>query len=293
MNIKSRHSQLYSGLKSLLVFGLIAFIAISCDDDVGPNDPGTENAHIDFHLTDAPAFYDEVNIDIQGLRIHFFPDSADTADTAGTEGQWIDLPVEPFRINLLELNNGADSLISSADLDPGHYSELRLVLGNDNNVVIDSTAYDLTVPSGQSSGYKIKFNTDLEAGDAMEVTIDFDAAGSVHQAGNSGQYILNPVLKAFVTSGGDIVTGSVTGAIEPGEAEATVYAIMDEDTTSTQADTLGGFTIVGLDEGVYDISIQPGNELYNDTTLTGIQINAGEENDLGNISLSAADTLAQ
>lgn len=283
-NIKLR-PHLVSVFKNLLAFGLIALLVTSCGD-VSFNGPQSGDGHIDFHLIDAPENYDEVNIDIQGLRIHYTPSSSDTVDTAGSDGEWIDLPFEPMRVNLLQLVNGVDTLLSSADLEPGHYRELRLILGSDNDVVIDSVTHDLKVPSGQQSGYKIKFNTDLDSGEDIDVVIDFDAARSIHKAGNSGKYILKPVLKAFVDSGDDVETGSIVGVVEPCKADARIYAIMDDDTTSTQPDTTGAFKVAGLIEGMYDVNIHPCNESYSDTTVTGVMVDAGEETDIGTITLS-------
>lgn len=288
MNNKSRLFKLfYSRFRNVLAFGLMAVLIASCSD-VNFSGSKAEKGHMDFHLTDAPANYDEVNIDVQGLRIHYTPQSSDTvtSDTTSSDGKWIDLPLDPVRLNLLELTNGVDSLIASADLDAGHYKELRLILGDDNDVVIDGETHSLKVPSGQESGYKIKFSTDLEPGDDIDVTIDFDAARSVHKAGNSEKYILKPVLKAFISGGADMETGSIAGNVEPLDAEATVYAIMGADTSSTQPDTTGAFTLVGLNAGSYDLNIQPANDLYRDTTLTGIPVTAGEENNLGTITLS-------
>lgn len=167
----------------------------SCED-VNVNSPATGKGTINVHLTDAPAAYDEVNIDVQGLRIYHTP----AADTADTSGSWIDLPLDPFRVDLLTLTDGIDTLLTSAELEPGHYRELRLLLGSNNDVVIDTTSHLLNVPSGQQSGYKIKFDTELSEGEELDVTIDFDAAQSVHMAGKSGKYMLKPVLKAIVES---------------------------------------------------------------------------------------------
>jgi len=196
MKTEHMHSTVYNILKSAFILSLIALTTASCND-VNFNGPNRkEQSHMNVHLTDAPANYQEVNIDVQGLRIHYTPVSSDTATVDTTEGKWIDLPVDPMKVNLLDLTNGVDTLLSSADLNPGRYSELRLILGDNNSVKVNDMTHDLKVPSGQHSGYKIKFNTVLQDGENIDVTIDFNASKSVHQAGKSGKYILRPVLKA-------------------------------------------------------------------------------------------------
>lgn len=282
LNIKTTVSRVFQGI---LALGLIAFISVSCDD-INSGGSHTEKAQMNVSLTDAPGDYQEVNIHVQGLRIHFAPTSNDTvsADTAGADGKWIDLPVEPMTVNLLELTNGVDTLLSSAELDPGSYKELRLILGDDNTVMVDSMIHDLKVPSGQQSGYKIKFKTVLEEGEDIDVVVDFDAARSVHKAGKSGKYILKPVLRAFVEDSDDV--GSIIGAVEPAEAMPNIFAIMDGDTTGTQANEDGEFLLRGLEGGQYDLSIEPTGDQYSDTTLTDVTVEEGEEADVGTVIFS-------
>jgi hypothetical protein len=283
MNNLRTNSTVNYVLQSSIIIALISFLAVSCND-INTGGPDSKKGQMNISLTDAPANYQEVNVDVQGLRIHYTPTSSDTATA---DGKWIDLPVEPMTVNLLELTNGVDTLLSSTELDPGHYKELRLILGDENTVMVDSTVEDLKVPSGQQSGYKIKFNTELEAGEELDVIIDFDAGQSVHKAGKSGKYILKPVLKAFVEDSDEV--GSITGAVEPADAEPFVYAIMNDDTTGTQADDNGNFLIQGLEAGQYDLSIEPTDGEHADTTLTNITVEEGEQTDVETITLSESE----
>lgn len=276
--------------RSLLIFFLavmVVSLAIACND-INFNSSQNGKAHMNVHLTDAPADYQEVNIDVRGLRIHYTPTSSDTVDAnPERDGKWIDLPVDSMIVNLLDLTNGVDTLLSSAELEPGFYKELRLILGDNNSVVVDGNSNYLKVPSGQESGFKIKFQTELEADEELDVVIDFDAARSVHKAGKSGKYILKPVLKAFVENGDDVETGSIAGVVEPTDANATVYAIADEDTAaSTEPDENGGFLLQGLEDGLYNLSVNPMNDQYTDTTLTDVPVEVGEQTDVGTIVLS-------
>lgn len=285
MDVKTTGNSVFGVLKGLLVPVLLVFLAASCSDNyMGPD---SDKARLNIHLTDAPADYQEVNVDVQGLRIHYAPVDRDTSTADSMQdGKWIDLPVEPMRVNLLELQNGIDTLLASAELEPGTYRELRLILGPDNDVMIDSMMHTLKVPSGQQSGYKIKFSTELEGGEELDVVIDFDASRSVHKAGNSGKYILKPVLKAFVEEG---ETGSISGVVEPGDADPNIFALMGDDTlASTSPDTTGAFLLQGLEAGSYDLALDPANEQYSDTTLTGISVEEGEETDVGTITLGGS-----
>lgn len=279
---------------SFLIAGVLA---VSCSDlssNVETSNAAEGKAHMKVNLTDAPGDYQQVNIDVQGLRIHYTPFESDSAesDTAESshDGEWIDLPFEPMNVNLLELTNGVDTLLTEADLEPGHYKELRLILGSDNSVMVDSTITDLKVPSGQQSGYKVKFQTDLEEGEEIEVTVDFDAGRSVHKAGNSGKYILKPVLKAFMENGEEVEVGSIAGNVEPAEASPNVFAIMDDDTAATtQTDEDGSFLLQGLEDGQYDVSLEPTNEQYADTTINDVMVEENKKTDLGTITLEETE----
>lgn len=268
-----------------LAFSVLLVTGYSCSDTLSGMEEG--KGRISVHLTDAPGDYQQVNIDVQGLRIrHLSPETDTTGEDSVESGEWIDMPVEPMTVNLLELQNGVDTLLAQADLEPGRYTELRLMLGSDNTVMVDSSLIDLDVPSGQQSGYKIKFDTELQEGENLDLVIDFDAGQSVVKAGNSGRYILKPVLKAFVENGGDSDTGSLAGQIEPAEADPNIFAILEDDTSSTQPDSTGSFLFRGLETGTYRLSIEPTDTAWADTTLTDIQVMENEETDVGTITLS-------
>ncbi|UYQ91449.1 DUF4382 domain-containing protein [Chitinophaga horti] len=137
-------------------------------------------------LTDAPYDASEVNVDIEQVRVKFSDDNSDT------EG-WIDLATTAGIYNLLDYQNGVDTLLAHAVVPTGRLREIRLVLGSDNSIKIGTNVYPLTIPSGSSSGLKIKLDKNLRP-DLDSVIVDFDAALSIFQEG-TGDYKLKPVLK--------------------------------------------------------------------------------------------------
>lgn len=135
-------------------------------------------------MTDAPAAYSEVNVDIQSVEVHH----------SGIG--WSTMPTNQGIYNLLDLqNNVTVVLVDSTIVPAGHVTQLRLVLGP-NNTIVDSTdaVYDLIVPSGQETGLKMNLDVDLLANMTTEVVFDFDAEKSVVFLGN-GIYHLKPVIK--------------------------------------------------------------------------------------------------
>ena len=133
-------------------------------------------------LTDAPASYDEVNVDIREVNIKMDGDSS----------AWISLPTTAGIYNLLEYQDGVDTLISQAVLTGKSIKEVRLVLGSENSIKVGGEVHPLTIPSGSESGLKIKMNKTLNGG-IDYLTLDFDAALSVNQ--ESTGFKLRPVVK--------------------------------------------------------------------------------------------------
>ena len=157
---------------SLSMAGLFA----ACNKENG-------NSTLQVMLTDNPALYQEVNIDLVGVSVKL---SKDTSN-------WVELQPVPGVYNLLGLQNGVDTLIGTLTLPTSVVKEIRLVLGPNNTIKDNGVTYPLTIPSGAESGLKIKIDKKLEA--TLEtLIIDFDAALSIRKDG-PGDYKLLPVLK--------------------------------------------------------------------------------------------------
>ncbi|GGF34129.1 hypothetical protein GCM10011339_22940 [Echinicola rosea] len=221
-------------------------------------------ATVNVSLVDAPADYDEVWIEVLGVEL--LP-----GDEEEDGDGWVYIPYdeEDTHINLLSLVNGNEAYIGSEEISAGSISKLRLVLGDDNYLVINGEETPLTTPSAQQSGLKLQLDQELMAGIQYDLVIDFDAAKSIVKAGNSGQYILKPVLRVVAEQ-----SASIEGKVLPVEAHPVIYGIINEDTVSTFADESGSFALRGLAEGDYTIIFDPTEEyeadtLYSVPTLDG------------------------
>ena len=161
----------------------VAFTLIALTGLFTACDKNDHRTRLDIHLTDNPYNAQQVNVDIKEVRVNMKSDSSG----------WQTIETVPGIYNLLELQNGIDTLIASADLPTGKLKEVRLILGSENSIMIDSIIHPLTIPSGSESGLKLKLNKDLKAG-MDELVIDFDAALSIHKI-DEENYHLKPVLK--------------------------------------------------------------------------------------------------
>lgn len=110
----------------------------------------------------------------------------------------------PRRIDLVGLSNGVLEALGTAPLPAGHYTAVRLVLTSNSTSASASMANavqptggsltPLSTPSAQQSGLKLQADFDVAAGQRADLILDPDACASVVKAGNSGKYVLNPVL---------------------------------------------------------------------------------------------------
>jgi hypothetical protein len=158
---------------------IFAIAAISCKKS-------NTNSTLQVRLTDAPTALQEVNVDIREVHVKFSDDSS-------SSNGWLTLTANARVYNLLGLQNGVDTVLAAGVFAPGIVKEIRFVLGPNNSVKDNGIVYPLTIPSGATSGLKIKINKSLGA-PLETLIIDFDAALSVKQEG-PGDYKLRPVLK--------------------------------------------------------------------------------------------------
>ena len=263
--------------RTLLALGLLAaLLAVGCSDDDDPTaaDP-TGTGGFELYLVDAPVDFDDVILDVQAVRVH----RAAADSTAG----WIDVRDDSMLVHLLELTNGVTALLGEAELEAGDYDQIRLVLGQENRVVIDGTEHDLRVPSGQHSGFKIHHRFTVIEGEDYQAILDIDARRSVHRTGN-GQFILRPTLRMH----GMQDVGHVAGVVMPPDAEALVWTVAGEDTVQTFADPLSGqFRLMALPEGVYDVRFAATVGTFADTTVSGVPVAPMQPASLDTVQLRA------
>ena len=181
-----------------LVGGLLLAVLAACG---GGGDGGSvaaaDSGTLRLALTDAPSCgYDQVNVTVQKVRVH----QSSTANDG--DAGWSEVVLNPDRkINLLNLTNGVLDELGQTPLPTGKYTQLRMILAdNTGNTLANSvvptggTEIALKTPSGQQSGVKANINIDIAANKLADFVLDFDACKSIVTAGNSGQFLLKPVV---------------------------------------------------------------------------------------------------
>ena len=163
--------------KSILFFSFfIAIIAMSsCKKE-------SKTAPVRFLLTDKPAAYDSVNVHIVGISVQLNHDNE----------AWIPVNTKDSVYNLLDLQNGITTLLAQDTIPAGVLQQVRFILGDGNNVVVNGISYPLATPSAEESGLKIKIGQPLNE-TLNTFTLDFIAAASINE--ENGAYKLHPVIQ--------------------------------------------------------------------------------------------------
>ena len=247
-----------------LAFGAVIIIVsiFSCQKETNTDNNGQTRLKV--FLTDDPANYDQVLIDIQDVQINV---------TNGSSSSWQSLSnVAVGTYNILDLVNGNDTLIADSDVpNGGAITQVRLVLGPDNYVVENGNMIELTTPSAQQSGLKVNVHQQLDSGFLYNLVLDFDAARSIVKTG-SGKYILKPVIRASF----QLTSGRINGAVTPDTVLTAVFAIQGSDTLAgTFTDTQGGYLLSGLAAGTYSLHYIPGDTTFFVEQRNGINVALG------------------
>ena len=259
-------------LAGYLAIALLALVG-GCqkEEALGPGD-GSGNGILAVRLTDAPAAYDAVNIAVESVRVH--------VDSGDSVSGWYTISDSPSMYDLLQFTGGRDTLIAEGEIPAGHYSQIRLLIGNGSNVVVGGVTHPLEIPSGSQSGLKLNIQATIIGGVKYVLLLDFDASRSIVVTGN-GRYLLKPVIKTVATA----VSGSLTGVVSPAATNPTVWAVAGTDTSSTIADTTGFFIFKYLSPATYSLTIVPADTTYRDTTLANVVVLAAQTTDVGTITL--------
>lgn len=227
--------------KQLLLPAMLGLCTVLFFGACSKTESGGGSARLDLRLTDAPAAFDALNLDIRGIEFH----------TDGAGWTTVDAVV-PGVYNLLEFRNGIDTLIARTTLPAGNLSQVRFLLGEDNSNVVDGVEQPLKVPSGEQSGLKFNVHQELIPDGSYTVWTDFDAARSIVQTGN-GSYMLKPVIRVFT----ELTNGRIRGMVDPMSANPIVYAFNETDTATALPAEDGFFLISGLPEGDYTVVVAP------------------------------------
>jgi len=206
-----------------LLLGLLPFAMLACSD--GSDGDGDGTGRVSIVLTDAPG-------DIRAAVV-----TIDEIYLQGSDGRTV-LRDRDTTVNLLTLANDAATIVDQAIVPAGSYEQLRFVIsgayievegdGGGSEIYATSPDYaglpagavvtgELQAPSLGQSGLKVQLGGDdsfVVTEDAAIVLVDFDVSQSFgHQAGNSGRWVMHPVIKgATITTAATVVVNVALGS---------------------------------------------------------------------------------
>jgi hypothetical protein len=228
-------------------------------------------------LTDAPSCgFDHVWVTIERVRVN------QSSSASDSDAGWTDLALAaPRRVDLLSLTNGILEELGTLPLAAGQYSQVRLVLSANgaNGAASDANAVQptggaitpVTTPSAQQSGLKLQAHFEVAAGQLSDLVLDFDACKSIVKAGNSGQFILKPVV-SVVPRAVTAIQGFVTTTLS---LTSTTVAAQQNGATvrATAPDSTGKFTIPFLAAGTYNLVVV--SDGHATAVVTGVPAGTG------------------
>lgn len=274
------------GLFATMLIVSSILILTGCNKD--ENDIPAGKSRLNILLTDSPFPIDLVSkttVTIDKVEIRQKMESSVNAD----DDSFIVLSNQEMQIDLLVLTNGITEEIASSDLEAGHYDMIRLHVVDATVELKDGSTFDLKIPSGSSSGLKIKIDPEinLSEGQTYDVLLDFDVSRSFVAKGNINGEIhgfnFKPVIRGVFLGAAGRIEGNVTDTTSIALENAMVKAWLKEEGTevndssiyiiSSFTDISGDYKLIGLPEGTYNIICS--SEGYQNDTLNDVSVKAG------------------
>lgn len=131
---------------------------------------------------------DNINLTVVSVQLRKADDTLD----------WITVAEPNETYDFLQLVDGVIVELASVAIEPGRYTQLRLVLSETNEIVFDGTSQSLTVPSGTETGVKLSFNVVIEGAETLTATVVFDASTSI--VSTQQDYLLRPAFRLLIDS---------------------------------------------------------------------------------------------
>lgn len=259
-----------------LVLFLIAGMFYGCSDN--STSPSDQNGSVKINMTDSPADFDGVFIVVSKVEVNA------NANAANSDEGWITLNSTERTYNLMSLRNGVNVTIADTALAAGTYGEVRLVMGSGSYVMVGGVKFNLNVSSNLQTGIIVSHQFTVNANASANLTLDFDVNRSIIVNGTSS-FTLRPSIRIVDTDN----SGSISGMVMPLNADAIVWTkTASSDTVTTYPDSSGYFKLSALPGGSsYKINVHAQSIGFNDTTVSNINVTAGQNTDVGNLTLSS------
>jgi hypothetical protein len=258
-------------MKRIMMLSLLTVLMLGCDNPKSEDYLGS----VRLEVTDAPFPFEAIaqaNIIVKEIAV------------VGSGGvSTVDSQTRVY--DLVQLQHGETAIMTTIALAPGSYQEFRLVVGDATITLTDGRSFSLKIPSGSSSGLKVKLSEPLviTSGLSERLVFDFDLSQSFKPIPNSAKkaddinsFTFHPVVRGAVVSDSGEVAGQVLlladgTAVVGATVTITNLAGDFSQTSSTQDD--GSFLFGFLPADVYEVTVETLDGLT--TTSTSFVVTVG------------------
>lgn len=292
---------------SITLYTLLAVLLVACMKSTSTENgtAGTGTQSVSLFLTDGPGAFTNLFIDIKSVEV-LVDTSKNTRqhdgcdwDRIGTRNSnadsaslvWNTLSIKAGLYDIVALKNGIDTLLSTSNVFAGSIRLIRINLGPNSSIVVDSVKFPLYYPNNFYILLKLKGDEWEEfSPHAFRLWLDFDVMKSI--VVSHGRYYLIPCVRNYVVS----KRGSIHGRIAPTIAFPEIIKVYSAtDTSYALPNPNGEFTVRGLKDGNYSVYIHslaynplsttPTNNVYLDSTINNIVIKNANTVNVGTIYL--------
>ncbi|WP_258101775.1 DUF4382 domain-containing protein [Marinoscillum pacificum] len=243
-------------LSTLLALITLSALIYSCDSESEVSGKGTAGVKVTDAAVDAE--------NISGVYLSV----AEVQAIGKSETKTLTVFDEPRIFNLMDYQNGSTYELGEGEIDAGLYSEIRLITDGNSYVSFDDGSTEpLNIPSGTSSGYKIKGDYQISANNRTDLVIDVDLRKAFVLTGE-GTYKLRPTARLINEEGTATITGTLSSTAEDRvivyayakgtydsseEAEPASGESRFENSVNSAVVSNGSFTLAFMEPGEYDL----------------------------------------
>lgn len=225
----------------VLLAGCAGGIANSPTPEAGQTNssPSTDAGTVAFYISDEENAID----DFRHLNVTVTHVGFERASANG--GGWVEREVDNETVDLTELKGPNATLVDEYDVPNGTYSKVFVHVGEVNATLQNGQQVRVKLPSE-----KLQIEKEFAVENGSEANFVFDIA--VHKAGNSGKYILKPVISE---SGTDVPIESIDDAEREDELNATFVGNVSQGENATVEVTRNGVPVANATVEVNDETV--------------------------------------